>query len=197
MHQMNTSSLVIRFMLSLSSHSSHSFRLHMLLVKTGWLNPQPVVLLRSRLQRLQHQDPLSRFLLTSSVNDYKSPLLVVSPPLLSSPLFLCSPLVLFLFLFSCLSFCPLFSSCPLLTSSSLVLSSSFFLSNCSLLLSSLVLFPSHLLPSCLLLFCPLLLSSPLLPILFISLSRRAPCSGVRLWVFAKHPEIMILYVHSK
>lgn len=59
----------------------------MLLIKTGWLNPQPVILLRSRLQSLQHQDPLSRFLLTSLVNDHKSPLLVVSPPLLlSSPL---------------------------------------------------------------------------------------------------------------
>lgn len=168
MHQMNTSSLVIRFMLSLSSHSSHSFRLHMLRVKTGRLNPQPVMLLRSRLQRLRHQDPLSRFLLTSSVNDYKSPLLVVSPPLLSSPLLssplvLCSPLVLVLFLFSCLSFCPLFSSCPLLASSSLVLASSFFLSNCSLLFPSLVLSPPLVL-SCPLVFlyCPVLSSFPLI-----------------------------------
>lgn len=54
MHQMNTSRLIIKFMVSLRSHSSHCFKLHMLLIKTGWLNPQPVMLLGLRPQRLQH-----------------------------------------------------------------------------------------------------------------------------------------------
>lgn len=38
---------------------------------------------------------------------------------------------------------------------------------------------------------PPVLSSPLSPILFLSLSRRVPCSGVRRCVLTKHPEMII------
>lgn len=163
---MNTSRLVMRCMVSLRSHSSHCVRLHMLPVKTGWLDPQPVMLQRSKLQRLQHQDPPSRFLLTSSVNDYKSPLIAVSPPLPSS--LLCSPLFYPLFLSSLLLFSSSldFSGCSLFSSSPLVLSSphvhysfpplSILLSTCPLPFSSpLVLYSPVLLSS------PIVLSSPL------------------------------------